>query len=111
MTEAVLDQDLKALAAGAKASSKGIVGRSFPAPPAPGPAPGSTFDALMYQLRHGTSALEQASAVDRLDKIDTEQMRRTCALLRRRKMPIGEPWDDEAIKLLVSTWRAKRPRR
>jgi hypothetical protein len=106
--QAITDQDLKALAAGAKASSKGILGRDFPAPPTPGPAPESTFEALMYQLRSGTSVLEQPSVKDRLGRMNSEQMRKACTLLRRRKMPIGEPWDNDAIQLLITVWRTKK---
>jgi hypothetical protein len=108
MSDIVSDDDLKALTTGV--TRTGGWAKFFEPPDERKPAPESTFEALMYQLRFGTYVLEHARAKERLSKINGEQLQRACALLRRRKMPIGEPWDDEAIKLLVSTWRTKRPR-
>jgi hypothetical protein len=106
VSNVISNDDLKALVAGAHAGSKGY--HFFAGPRPTRPASASTFEALMYLLRFGTYVLDQERTRGRLSRLDGEQLQEACARVRRQRMPIGRPRDDDGVKLLVSTWRACR---
>jgi len=64
-------------------------------------APGPTVEALMYSLRRGTKALEEAGTKRRLSELSDQQVIEVGDRLQKLKPEIARAWSAEEVKTLL----------
>ena len=67
-------------------------------------AAASTVEALMFELRSGTSVLRKFAAKRRLSELSEAQVREVGARLQRLKPEIAKAWNSDEVVKLISTW-------
>ncbi|MGB8632625.1 MAG: hypothetical protein WCD69_25165 [Xanthobacteraceae bacterium] len=60
------------------------------------------FEALMYMLRDGPSALSRPDVQRHLTRLDDEQMRQAVGRLTRRSASNKTPWRPNEIQMLMA---------
>jgi hypothetical protein len=70
----------------------------------------STIDALMFQLRAGTDALSDPSALYRLSQLSELQLRDVMTRVQKFKSEIAPAWTSDHVAVLAAVWkRRKKP--
>jgi hypothetical protein len=65
------------------------------------------FEALMYMLRDGASALSRSKVQTRLARTTEDQLQQAVGRLTRRSLSNAEPWKPEEIRSLVEITKAR----